>query len=85
VTLIVGRGVDGIVARVPNVVGLTLKDAKSRLWEQGLNVGTVTRGEGVTEVNLHTARVSRQTATAGSAQNLGSTVALTIASEEADK
>lgn len=81
VTLVVGRGADGSPARVPNLIGLTLKDAKSRLWEQGLNAGTVTRGEGVTEVTQHRARVSRQTAAAGSAQALGAAVGVTITLE----
>lgn len=83
VTLIVGRSGNDPYTRMPNVTGYTLKDAKGRLWEQGLNVGTVTRGEDITEVNLHRARVSRQSLAAGSSQALGANVNLTLTLEEA--
>ncbi len=83
ITLVVGRSGEDPYARVPNVTGYTLKDAKSRLWEQGLNVGTVTREEGITEVNLHRTRVSRQSLAAGTSQTLGANVNLTLTLEEA--
>ncbi len=82
IVLVVGRSADDPVTRVPNVTGYPLKDAKSRLWEQGLNVGTVTRSEGITEINLHRARVSRQSLAAGTSQALGSAVNLTLTLEE---
>lgn len=83
VTLVIGRSSGDNFTRVPNVAGFTLKAAKSRLWEQGLNVGTVTRGEGITEVNLYQALVSRQSLGAGTSQALGSAVALTLTLEDA--
>lgn len=82
IVLVVGRSAAKSYTRVPNVTGFTLKDAKSRLWEQGLNVGTVTRGEGITEINLHRTRVSRQSLATGTSQALGSTVNLTLTLEE---
>jgi beta-lactam-binding protein with PASTA domain len=77
VTLIVGRGGNPAV-KVPKVVGFLLKDAKSRLWEVGLNIGKITRDKNVTEINEHQARVSRQTPGVGASQNLGTTVDLHI-------
>jgi beta-lactam-binding protein with PASTA domain len=75
ITLIVGRGNETAI-RVPKVVGFPLKDAKSRLWEQGLNVGRIARDEGITELNLYQARVSRQSPGVGSVQALGTAVDL---------
>jgi beta-lactam-binding protein with PASTA domain len=75
ITLIVGRG-DASAVKVPKVVGFPLKDAKSRLWEQGLNVGRIARDEGITELNLHEARVSRQSPGVGTLQTLGTAVEL---------
>lgn len=84
VTLIVGRSTeDDTSIKVPKVVGFSLKDAKSRLWEQGLNVGKITRDEEVTEINLHQARVSRQTPGVGSVQPLGTRVDIHVSVNEA--
>lgn len=84
ITLIVGRGrsESDHYTKVPNVTGFTLKDAKSRLWEQGLNIGTIARDEGVTEVNLHEARVSSQSLGVGTSQSLGSSVNLRLSLSE---
>ena len=83
VTLIVGRGREGNnVVKVPKVVGFTLKDAKSRLWEVGLNVGQITRDEGITEINLHQARVSKQSLGVGTSQSLGAAVGLHLTLDE---
>lgn len=83
VTLIVGRGREGNnVVKVPKVVGFTLKDAKSRLWELGLNVGQITRDEGITEINLHQARVSKQSLGVGTSQSLGAAVGLHLTLDE---
>lgn len=82
VTLVVGRGdLEGV--RVPTVTGFALKDAKSRLWEMGLNVGAVTRDEGIDELNLHQARVSRQSPGSGSQQALGAAVGLHLSLADA--
>lgn len=77
VVLIVGRESGaGHVAKVPKVIGFSLKDAKSRLWEQGLNIGKITSDEGITEVNLHEARVAGQSPGVGTSQTLGTEVTL---------
>jgi beta-lactam-binding protein with PASTA domain len=83
ITLIVGRG-DETAVRVPKVVGFPLKDAKSRLWEQGLNVGAIVRDEGITELNLHQARVWRQSPGVGSVQALGTAVELHLSLDPED-
>jgi beta-lactam-binding protein with PASTA domain len=84
ITLIVGRGADekDHFTKVPSVIGFTLKNAKSRLWEQGLNIGTITRDEGITEVNLHEARVARQSLGVGTSQALGANVNLRLSLDE---
>ena len=83
VTLIVGRGNDGnSTVKVPKVTGFTLKDAKSRLWEVGLNVGKINYDDGVTEINLHQARVSTQSLGVGSSQSLGASVDLRLSLDE---
>ena len=83
ITLIVGRERYGNnTVKVPKVIGFTLKDAKSRLWEVGLNVGTITRDEGVNEINEHLARISRQSLGVGTTQSLGASVNLHITLDE---
>ena len=83
ITLIVGRGYgSSATAKVPKVTGFTLKDAKSRLWELGLNVGQVVYGEGISEINLHQSRVSRQSLGAGTSPALGSAVDLHLSLDE---
>lgn len=83
VILVVGRGQGSdSQTQVPNVTGYTLKDAKSRLWEQGLNVGNITRDEGITEANLHEARVANQSLGVGTTQSLGASVNLRLSLDE---
>lgn len=60
VTLYVGVEADADPAVVPQVVGLSLKEAKGRLWEQGLNIGKVTFDEGINLLNQKDARVYEQ-------------------------
>lgn len=59
ITLIVGRGDVGS-SPAPRLVGLTLKEAKSRLWEVGLNIGKVDADSDVTPFNMATAIVYLQ-------------------------
>ena len=51
VTLVVGMGEGGNVQQIPQLVGFTAREAKSRLWEAGFNVGKITRDEGITALN----------------------------------
>ncbi len=60
ITLRVGKNSSAPLPIVPNVVGVTLREAKSRIWEVGLNVGQVIRDADVTDLNLGEARVYKQ-------------------------
>ncbi|MEG0032847.1 MAG: PASTA domain-containing protein [Mucinivorans sp.] len=60
IVLTVGRSATAPLLSIPKVVGLTLREAKSRLWEVGLNVGEVNRDGEVNVRNEDQARVYRQ-------------------------
>lgn len=76
ITLIVGRSGGAPMPLVPKTIGLSLREAKSRLWEIGLNVGEVRRDADVTELNLEDARVYKQTPGQQSRADYGSSVTL---------
>lgn len=61
---------------VPRLIGRKLFDAKSKLWEQGLNVGDVTYDEGITLLNQDDARVCRQSVLQSSELALGAKVSM---------
>ena len=84
ITLVVGRGEDEEKSRVsvPRLVGMTLYEAKSRLWDSGLNVGRITSDEGVNQLNERNARVYVQSPAQGSVANLGSSVALSLSLDD---
>ena len=67
---------------VPQVVGYPLREAKSRLWELGLNVGQVTFDEGVDLLSRKDARVYLQSPTAERSAVLGSRVDLRLSLDE---
>ncbi len=77
ITLFVGLG-DQAATSVPKVVGFPLKEAKSRLWEVGLNVGEVAMDEGITPMNVGEARVYGQSLRQGTAATLGRSIDLRI-------
>lgn len=87
VTLVVGVSEDASVQQVPKLVGFPLREAKSRLWEAGFNVGKITRDEGITSKDEHKARVYMQTPGAGSPRRLGTKVdfALTLDSKKVEQ
>ncbi len=60
ITLRVGKKADAPLPIVPNTVGLTLREAKSRIWEVGLNVGNIVKDKGITDMNLAEAKVYKQ-------------------------
>lgn len=78
ITLYVGVQPEDNVTLVPQVVGLSLRDAKSRLWESGLNVGDVVYEEGINLLNQKEARLYAQSPSAESATTLGSEVTLRL-------
>ena len=78
ITLYVGVDAKENVTFVPQVVGLSLHDAKGRLWESGLNVGKVIYEEGINLLNQKEARVYAQSNPAEQALGLGTAVDLML-------
>ncbi|MBR0331748.1 MAG: PASTA domain-containing protein [Alistipes sp.] len=78
ITLYVGVEPEENVALVPQVVGLSLRDAKSRLWESGLNVGKIDFEEGINLLNQKEARLYAKSPSAETATTLGSEVTLRL-------
>ena len=60
----------------PKTIGQSLQTAKSRLWEQGLNVGKVNFDEGINLLNQKDARVYRQSVSHNATAELGTAVDL---------
>ena len=72
-------GVSGYATTVvPNLAGLRLKEAKSRLWETGLNVGEVKFDPGINLLNEKDAAVYGQGPAAGRSAVLGGRVDLQL-------
>lgn len=69
-------------ARVPNVVGLSLREAKSRIWESGLNVGRINIDEGVNLLKHKNAKVYIQGAAANSTAQWGASMSITVTLDE---
>ena len=61
---------------MPKAIGQSLQAAKSRLWEQGLNVGKVNFDEGINLLNQKDARVYRQSIGHNAIARLGDAVDL---------
>lgn len=78
VVLVLGRAADAPRVTIPRVVGLTLREAESRLWDAGLNVGSVERGADIDQRSIRQARVWRQSPDQGGMAALGSKVSLAI-------
>ena len=82
VTLVVGLGDDATTQSVPMLVGFPAREAKSRLWEAGFNIGTVSRDEDITLLNEKEARVYVQSPAPGSRQAYGSRVNFSLTLDE---
>ena len=67
---------------VPKAIGQSLQAAKSRLWEQGLNIGKVNLDEGINLLNQKDARVYRQSLAHNSSAQLGDEVSLWLTLDE---
>lgn len=78
VTLTVGKAPDAGLIPVPRVVGLPLREAKSRLWEAGFNLGGVALEEGIDRMNIREARVYAQTPDQGRRAALGTGVLIRL-------
>lgn len=84
VTLYVGVEAGSETTPVPLVTGYGLREAKSRLWELGINVGRVNYDEGINLLNQKQARVYRQSPAAEQTVRLGDRVELWL-TLDADK
>lgn len=78
VTLYVGVQPGHNVTVIPQVIGLSLKDAKSRLWELGLNVGKVAFDSDINLLNQKDAHVYMQSPKAERRVSLGTKVDLQL-------
>lgn len=82
ITLIVGKSADAEAQSIPRVVGFSAREAKSRLWEAGFNVGKISYDEGVNLLNEKDARVRAQSPSPGSRQEYGTSVNFTLSLDE---
>ena len=67
---------------VPKTIGQGLNAAKSRLWEQGLNVGKINFDEGINLLNQKNARVYKQSINHNASVELGSAVDMWLTLDE---
>lgn len=81
VTLTVGVNHGDPLPIVPKVIGLSLREAKSRLWELGLNVGTVRNDPGITAESIEDAKVYRQEPNHQSRNDYGGKVSLWLTTD----
>ena len=82
VTLYVGVEGGYGTAYVPQGVGQSERDAKSRLWENGFNIGEVHYDEGINLLNRKDAHVYKQSPALGTAQPLGKKVSIWLTLDE---
>lgn len=82
VTLRVGMEPDKAVTIVPKAIGQSLQSAKSRLWEEGLNVGKVTFDKDIDLLSEKDARVYRQSVPHNASASLGAAVDLWLTLDE---
>lgn len=78
VTLVVGKGEDAGYCKVPKLVGYSLTEAKSRLWEVGLNVGKIEFDGDISDVDMKDARVLLQRPEQGAYEHLGTEVSVKL-------
>jgi beta-lactam-binding protein with PASTA domain len=78
VTLVVGEAQGADWTAIPKVVGLSLGEARSRLWERGFNVGNVGRDNGINLINQKDAVVHRQSPAYGRVAAPGTSVAIDL-------
>lgn len=76
IVLTVGVNGSSPLPMVPKVIGFTLREAKSRLWEIGLNVGNINRDADVNDQNISSAKVYKQTPGQQARASYGSNVML---------
>ena len=82
ITLVVGLGSEDAVQAVPRLAGFSAREAKSRLWEAGFNVGRIKRDAGINLLNEKEAHVCAQSPAAGTRLGLGTSVDFTLTLDE---
>ncbi len=82
ITLVVGMNPDESTVIVPKIVGLTYRQARSLLWEVGLNLGKTDFGSGIEAENRDLSRVWKQSPAQGSLVTLGTSVSLQMTLDE---
>ena len=82
VVLKVGVEPENNTTIVPKTIGQGLNAAKSRLWEQGLNVGKINFDEGINLLNQKNARVYKQSINHNASVELGSAVDMWLTLDE---
>ena len=81
VVLRVGVTESDTYTSVPQILGRTLFEAKSRLWESGLNIGEINFDEGVQTLERNRAKVYLQSRTPGDDASYGATVSLRLTND----
>lgn len=81
ITLTVGKSYDAASVSAPRVVGATLRDAKSRIWEAGLNVGKVEIDGEIDPREMLTARIYKQEPDQGQRVSLGTDIKLFLTTD----
>jgi len=83
VDLVVGQNPSSPLPNVPKVIGLTQREAQSRLWEIGLNLGTTIPDNTCTKENMSSARVWKQIPNQRERAMFGTTVTLYLTTDPA--
>ncbi len=78
ITLHVGVSERDTVTQVPQLIGLTLAQAKSRLWESGLNMGRVKMPSDISPETRGDAKVYSQSIERGELTSYGTSVAINL-------
>ncbi|MCC8036386.1 MAG: PASTA domain-containing protein [Rikenellaceae bacterium] len=78
ITLVVGSNAEAALPVVPKLIGLPLSQAKSRLWETGLNLGKVEYDPEITMLTRNQARVYVQSLGQGVRTAPGTEVSLKL-------
>ena len=81
VVLRVGVTESDTYTSVPQILGRTLFEAKSRLWESGLNIGEINFDEGVQTLERNRAKVYLQSRMPGDDASYGATVSLRLTND----
>ncbi len=83
VVLTIGMNETNTTAMMPDLTGLVLREAKSRIWENGFNVGNINMDADIDMNNQNTARVYGQTPQPGEFVNMGQRITLRLTLDDA--